>query len=167
MRDPFFERAVVLLWHHDDDGAMGVVINRKLGHNLPEVLAMTDSLDLSVYEDNSVGWGGPVECASGTVVAHGVVEEDEGWNLEASVGVTRSQDALLRLIAERKKLLLCLGYAGWGPGQLDRELAAGGWLWTDIDPRIVFDEPVESRYDAALASLGLTQSTVWMQPIDE
>ena len=167
MQDPFFERTVVLLWHHDDDGAIGVVVNRSLGHSLPDVVALDQQVDLSTYEDNEVGWGGPVEATSGTVVSRAAVKEDEGWNIQTRLGVTRSQDALQRLLGERKQVLLCLGYAGWGPGQLDKEIQQGGWLWTDIDATLIFDIPVEDRYDAALATLGLTTATVWMQPIDE
>jgi putative transcriptional regulator len=167
MKDPFFERSVVLLWHHDEDGAIGVVINRLLGHALPEVLAVGDEMDLSEYNENQVGWGGPVETTSGTVVTRGKIRVDEGWIIGDGLGVTRSQEALVRLLREGADVLLCLGYAGWGPGQLDREIALGGWLWTEPSADVVFDQPVDKRYDTALATLGLTSHTVWMKPVDE
>lgn len=169
MRDPFFERTVVLVWHHSvDEGAMGVVVNRALEHTLPEVLDLETDVDLDTYAENHVVWGGPVEESSGTVLTpDGLPDEDEGWVLPTGIGVTRSPAALLQILEEGRPLVLCLGYAGWGPGQLDREIAEGGWLFADCDAEIVFHTPPEHRYDRALASLGLTASTVWMQPIDE
>ncbi|MEQ1565741.1 MAG: YqgE/AlgH family protein [Myxococcota bacterium] len=167
MRDPFFERAVVLVWHHDEDGALGVVVNRYLKQRLPDVLEVGESIELEAYGDVPVAWGGPVESRSGTVVTSGRLMGDEGVALPSGLAVTHSQDALLRLLAERAPLMLCLGYAGWGAGQLDKEIEAGGWLWTDCDAHIVFDTPPEERYDKALASLGLTAGLVWMQPVSE
>lgn len=168
MKDPFFERAVVLLWHHDEEGAIGVVVNRPLEHKLPDVLAQADDdLDLSAYQENLVGWGGPVETGSGTVVTRGIVNDDEGWEIMKGLGVTRSQDALMRLLRAGDEVLLCLGYAGWGPGQLDREIEQGGWLWTDPSPDLVFGMPADKRYERALATLGLTPGMIWMTPIEE
>ncbi len=160
---------MVLLWHHDEDGAVGLVVNRLLEHALPDVLALDndEDIDLSPYAETMVAWGGPVEGATATVITRGQVKASEGWVLDGGISITRSQDALIRLIRERAELLLTLGYAGWGPGQLDQEIQAGGWLLTDPVPRIIFDEPVDDRYDLALATLGLTQQMVWMQPIDE
>ncbi|HMV68547.1 MAG TPA: YqgE/AlgH family protein [Myxococcota bacterium] len=167
MRDPFFERAVVLVWLHDDDGALGVVVNRMLTQTVADMLQPPDGTDLSAYEASAVAWGGPVEQHVGTVLTRTAVDEDEGWNLEGGISVTRSLDALLRLIGQGDGFLLCLGVAGWGPGQLDDEIQQGAWLWTDCDASLVFEVPVEERYDRALATLGLTRDRVWMQPIDE
>lgn len=166
MRDPFFERTVVLVWHHDAQGAIGVVVNKPLEHSLGDVLEVSDAPGID-RTDVAVAWGGPVEAGTGTVVTTGQLEADEGWVVAGGLAVTRSQDALLRLLRERSPLMLCLGYAGWGPGQLDAELERGGWLWTDCDHSIVFDVPAAERYDKALATLGLTADMVWMTPIDE
>lgn len=166
MKDAFFERTIVLVWHHDEDGAVGVVLNRILEHKLSEVLDLPD-VDLDGYEDAQVGWGGPVEGGTGTVVSTAAVDDEEGWTLPGGLGVTRSQDALVRLARARAPMILCLGYAGWGPGQLDQEIASGGWLWTDCDAALIFGVPEAERYDRALAALGLTRNTVWMPPIDE
>ncbi len=178
MRDTFFEKTVILLWHHDDDGAVGVVVNRPLDQALPDVIVAPEGVDLTPYRDAKVAWGGPVDTATGTVVARRAMPEDEGWSIETHpsvasdaaptsrvIGVTRSLDQLLSLIRAREPFILCLGYAGWGPGQLDDEVASGAWLWTDCDPGLVFDVPADERYDQALATLGLTQAGVWMQPV--
>lgn len=167
MRDPFFEKTVVLVWHHDEDGAVGVVVNRQLQHQLGDVLDQPEQDVLEKRPDVPVAWGGPMESGSGTVVTAGQITDDEGWVLDNGLAVTRSQDALYRLLREGSPLMLCLGYAGWGPGQLDREIELGGWLWTDCDQSIVFGTPAAERYDKALATLGLTSSMVWMNPVNE
>lgn len=165
MRDPHFERAVILVWHHDEDGAIGVIINRMTEHLIPEVVAV--EADLHAYEETLVGWGGPVETGTGTVITVGHVDEDDGWNLSDGLAVTRSQETLTALIVAHAPLLLLLGYAGWAAGQLDKEIAEGAWLWTELSKRIVFDAPAEERYDLALASLGLKSHDVWMKPVSE
>jgi len=167
MKDPSFERTVVLVWHYDEDGAIGVVINRTLRHKIADVLEMETTLDLETFGDTPVVWGGPVESDSGTVVTGGEISDTEGWILPNGLGVTRSQDALLRLLETGAPTMLCLGYAGWGPGQLDRELELGGWLWTDCDAHIIFNVPVEDRYDHAIATLGVSEHMVWMHPVHE
>jgi putative transcriptional regulator len=166
MRDPLFERSVVLLWHHDEEGAIGVVVNKPLEHKLGEVLVHGENLDLSSYAEDQVCWGGPVETGSGTVVTQGQVADDEGWSIAQHLSVTRSQEALLRLLGERASLILCLGYAGWGPGQLEDELEAGGWLWAEATADVVFSTPIEARYERALATLGLTPATAAIRAID-
>lgn len=167
MHDAFFEKALVLLWHHDENGAIGVVVNKPLDRPLPEVLELPEPMELSAYDRTLVSWGGPVETHHGTVVAIAEVDDEEGWNLPGGLAVTRSQDALVRLLRDRAELMLYLGYAGWGPEQLDTEIERGSWLVTDVDPDLVLRLPAEARYDTALATLGLTQQTVWMTPIDE
>lgn len=170
MQDPFFKNTLVLVWHHDEDGAVGIVVNKILEHKLSDVVSFDDEGlegNLAAYGDNVVGWGGPVEGSTGTVVTTGPVDEEEGWNLPGGLSVTRSQDALKRLIQSGAQLQLVLGYAGWAPEQLEQEIQQGGWLWTDPDPELLFGTPPDQRYARALKSLGLTANRVWMQPIDE
>jgi len=180
MHDPFFERAIVLVWHHDEDGAIGVIVNRPLkdvievglmpesvSSRLVDVLILEDDIDMSSYAENEVSWGGPVDTDSGTIVTAGAIEDDEGWVLPGGVGVTRSHDALLRLVRENASIMLCLGYAGWGSGQLDKEIREGSWLFCDVEPQILFDIPPDQRYDRAFEALGIPKELVWMQPIDE
>jgi putative transcriptional regulator len=163
MKDPYFERTVVLVWHHDADGAIGVVVNKPLPHRFADLIEIPTAAD---HADAQVAWGGPVEAGSGTVIAIGAVEEDEGWSLDGDLVVTRAQQALMRLTRQRAPLILCLGYAGWGAGQLDAEIASGSWILADISEEILFRVAPEARYDHALASLGLTAQSVWMTPAD-
>lgn len=166
IQDPYFSRTVVLLWHHDDDGAIGVVVNRPLEHKLADVLELPDGIDTTPYDEQHVSWGGPVETGTGTMVTQDHVPEDQGWNVEG-LGVSRSMDVLLGALRRGDDVLLCLGYAGWGPGQLDDEIRAGGWIYTDVDPGLVFGTPTDDRYPKALAALGLDEQVVWMPTVDE
>ncbi len=180
MHDPFFEKTVVLVWHHDEDGAVGVVVNRRLteaagrgvmppstSSRLVDVLVVEEDVDMSSYADAEVGWGGPVDTDCGTIVTAGTVLDEEGYLLPRGVAVTRSHDALLRLVQENATLMLCLGYAGWGPGQLDQEISEGSWLFTELDPRLMFEVASEERWDRAFEHVGVPKELVWMQPIDE
>lgn len=163
MSDPFFEQTVVLVWHHDEDGAVGIVINRPLDHPLSDVLEGPPFKD---YEGAIVGWGGPVDRTSGTAIVRGPVSDDDGWELAERIGVTRSEERLRLAIQEQSHLILCLGYAGWGPGQLEQELEQGGWLFTDLSEELIFEAPREELYERALSTLGLTRATVLMTPAD-
>lgn len=172
LRGSVFERTIILLWHHGDDGAIGVVVNRQLEHKLGDVLDVDESVDLG-ERDVPVVWGGPVDSARGTVVTVGAVDDDEGRVLQPGgdgrmgLAITQSMPALMRLLEAGSPLMLCLGYAGWAPDQLGREIREGSWLWTDADAALLFSTPPEERYDKALASLGLKAEQVWMAPVDE
>lgn len=164
MVDPFFHGAVVLVWDHDEAGAIGVIVNKGVDVVLTEALSFPDDIDLAPYRGVKLAWGGPVESASGTVVIDGEVDDEQGWNLDAAIGVTRSLDELHTQMRRGAKLMLHLGYAGWGPGQLDQEIEEGGWIVTDVWRELVLELPLAERYDLALASLGLTRHGVVMQP---
>src|SRR5262245_31827779 len=94
--DPVFDRTVVLVWHHDRDGAIGVVVNRHLKHRLGDVVDVDKTVGLDRYREVPVAWGGPMESASGTVITVGTLSKEEGWALPNGLGVTRSQETMLR-----------------------------------------------------------------------
>lgn len=166
-QDPLFGKTVVLVWEHDEQHAVGVVINRPLQHSLPEVLDLDDDIDMAPYLDSVVGWGGPVDTGVGTVVTPADIRDDEGWTLSCGLSITRSQDALVRLLHRQAPVFLVLGYAGWGAGQLDDEIRQGAWIVSECDPALVLDVAPEDRYERALAAVGLTTRSIWMQPVDE
>ena len=168
MRDPNFAGTVVLMCHHDAEGALGVVINRITSIPVEDVLN-----DLGLPNDarppgERLFWGGPVEQSTGFLVTRELpIEEDEGWTFPSGLVVTTAPDRLRERLPSSAAYRLCLGCAGWGPGQLDEEIRAGGWLFTDLDEALIFERPPEAVYDLAMASLGLVASQVWMNPIDE
>jgi putative transcriptional regulator len=165
MRDQWFEGAVILLCQHDDDGALGLVINKDGPVSVGEVLERMD-LDPGAA-DRPTWWGGPVGTESGFVLWRGRAGVDEGWTLADEVAVSPSSERLSTLVGSGQRFFLVLGYAGWGPGQLEEELERGSWLLTEVDPEIVFDRPMAERYELALASLGLSAHSVVMNPISE
>ena len=167
MRDPFFSGTVVLLCQHDDDGALGIVVNRETSLNVKRV---TESMEIEapLHEDAPVMWGGPVEPGAGFVVYRGAGPEDEGWQISADVTVSPSRDRLASMLQQQAiPFYLCLGYAGWGPQQLEDEIKEGSWLCCETDAILLFDTPLDNRYDQALASFGVDPNLVWMQPVDE
>ncbi|MCB9760944.1 MAG: YqgE/AlgH family protein [Alphaproteobacteria bacterium] len=167
MRDPNFEGTIVLLCHHDADGALGLVVNRETSITLADVLEQLSMDATDTDTAHPVLWGGPVEQGAGLLIFDGSVDEATGWNLPHDIAVSASREQLQQILSDGMRHVLCLGYAGWGPGQLDQEIETGSWLYTEIDRDLIFEEPVDSRYDRALASLGLTSSLVWMTPINE
>jgi putative transcriptional regulator len=165
MRDPNFSRSVVLICQHDEEGAIGLIINRPGPVSMEDVISRLDLPGPSAARGHT-WWGGPVGQETGFVIWRGNANPDEGWNLGDQVAVSPSAEQLGALVAEGQLFHLCLGYAGWGPGQLDYEVSGGSWVFADIEPIIIFETPLEDRYDAALASIGLTAATLSMQPID-
>ena len=167
----WFERTLVLLCQHDSDGAMGLIINRENQITIRDVVdsLQPDHSNLPSIPDavRPTWWGGPIGDGTGFVVWNGQVNNDEGWNIGPTVAVSPSIDRLISLIEANQDFQMCLGYAGWGPGQLDEEIRQGAWLVVDVDEEIVFNTPLTERYDSALAVLGLSPHTVWMQPINE
>jgi putative transcriptional regulator len=164
LRDPNFQRTVVLLLRHDAEGAMGVVVNREAPLRLSEVLDHVEGLT-PARANRLLLWGGPVDSSMGFVVFRG--RASEGWQVRSDLSVSASRDRLAALIATGAEFHLCMGYAGWGPGQLDRELVEGSWIHVDASPDLLFGTSAADRYDLALAQLGVSADALWMTPVDE
>ena len=166
MDDPRFEKSVILLCHHDSEGALGIIVNKSIPLDISSVLESLN-IDFEPSKDTFTGWGGPVGEDTGFVIWRGTAGEEEGWNVCSELAVSPSADRLSRLTEAGQRYFLALGYAGWGPGQLDAEIETGSWLFADADLALLFDSPAEERYSAALASLGLSSEHVWHFPADE
>lgn len=165
MRDPNFVRSVVLICQHDEDGAVGLVVNREGPVSVADVLERLE-IDHEAAYSTPTWTGGPVRPGTGFVLWPGEVDADEGWNVGDGVAVSPSAERLAQLAQDGAPFALCLGYAGWSPGQLDEEVRTGSWLFIDVDRGILFDQPLDARYEVALARLGLTPATVVMSPGD-
>lgn len=158
--DPRFDGSVIFLCAHSEDGTMGLVINRTAdgiaAHDVFDQLDIPAS-DLSAPLDVLIG--GPVETGRGFVL-HSADYRTEMASMEVSdlFSMTASQDILVDIAHGRgpRARLLCLGYSGWGPQQLEQEIAANGWLICDASPEIVFDAQNGDKWNAALASLGIS-----------
>jgi putative transcriptional regulator len=165
LEDPNFERAVVLMIEHNEQGSFGLVVNKATDIKAAELL---QSLEMDWAGDPSalVWAGGPVSRTTGWVLHEPVegIEEVEGGGtatIAPGIALSTSPDRLRALAAHPpRRLRLLLGYSGWGAGQLASEMAAGAWLHTDVDPRIVFDLEPEQMWEAAVKSLGIGDADV-------
>lgn len=162
MLDPRFARSVVYLCaHSEDDGAMGLVINKALGSlTMGELFSHLEIEPGGPVKSRPVHFGGPVETGRGFVL-HTADYRDEGTLLVADdLAVTATLD-ILRAIGKGqgpRKNLLALGYAGWAPGQLDAEIQDNGWLSVAADAEFVFDPDLERKWNRALDRLGIDLS---------
>jgi len=158
MQDPRFERTVIYLCAHTEDGAMGLVINKLLDEvTFPDLLEQLD-IDTGIDEDViQVHFGGPVEAGRGFVLHSADYMQDSTLVVSDSFGMTATID-ILKSIAEGdgpRRSLLALGYAGWGPGQLEDEIQQNGWLCVSADEALVFGPGVNDRWQQAMAKLGI------------
>jgi putative transcriptional regulator len=165
MEDKTFNRSVVYLCEHSERGALGLVINKPSDINL-RVLFEKIELHLARPElgEAPVFQGGPVQTERGFVLHERLGgSEGQGGHYNSSLQIlgglemTTSKDVLEALAngAGPKKILITLGYSGWGAGQLEDEMSRNGWINVGAEPGIIFDTPVEQRYDKALALLGI------------
>lgn len=166
MRDPYFEKAVVLLCQCDDEGALGMVINRESSISIGDVMREVN-VALPAHAESMSWWGGPVGAGTCFVLWRGSAASAEDWTIEEEIAVSQSMVRLEQLVQLGTPFHVTIGYAGWSSRQLDDEIERGSWLYVEADPAIVFETPIEQRYDRALLLLGLTKEMVWMQPINE
>lgn len=159
MGDPRFERTVVYLCAHSDDGALGLVVNRRADNVSRKDLF--SQLDIACGAENDadrVHYGGPVETGRGFVLHSADYHlEDATLSVDQDISMTATLDVLKAIAAGEgpRRALIALGYAGWGGGQLENELQCNGWLTVDADASIVFDEEDDAKWTAALAKLGV------------
>lgn len=159
LSDPNFCRSLVLLLAHSDEGALGIVINevRAVG-SVGDLLAQ---LDLPGQEEHRgpIHVGGPVHTEMGWIVFRPLETEpcDGEIRLSDEIAVTPSREVLAAIGAGTgpARFELYVGCAGWGPGQLEQEVRSGAWLPVALDPAIVFDIPVEERWQAAFDRAGV------------
>ena len=162
MRDPNFNGTVTYLCKHDDQGALGIIINRPLDMQVSEIFRQLsfDIVDEDQAERPVLG-GGPVQTDMGFVLHQSEEDYDTTLNpADVGIKVTVSQDILDSMARGEgpQPALVALGYAGWDPGQLEAELAANAWLSVPAEPTIMFDTPFEKRWEAAAALLGVSIS---------
>ena len=161
LEDPNFFHSVTYICEHNEQGAMGIIINQPLDIELGEVLAHMQMQNSDTATGHQpVYLGGPVQPERGFVLHHPLGQWDSMLAVTDQVGVTTSRDILQALHDGNgpQHALVALGYAGWAPGQLEQELADNAWLTCPADTAIIFDTPIENRWTAAAASLGIDLS---------
>jgi putative transcriptional regulator len=152
--DPRFAHTVILLVRHDQEGAFGIVINRPVGErSIAALLEATGHDDVDVAGIVRVFAGGPVQPELGFVVHSAEYRRAETVDVDGRVAMTASRQVLLDIGHNEgpEKRLFALGYAGWGPGQLEGELARHNWFTTPEEPKLVFDDDREKLWEDAMA----------------
>ena len=168
LRDPNFSRSVVLLCEHGPHGAIGFVVNRPTDVRAAEAVA----LDPPLSGDSGITlWtGGPVEPSRGFLLLGKDPGPGKGERIADGFHLTASIDVLRHLLegapsaASQERCRLLLGYAGWGPGQLDSEMTASAWLTVPPDPDLVFEAPPEEMWERAIRSLGVDPMSLQLGP---
>src|ERR671912_1649129 len=172
LQDASFARSVVYLCEHIPRGALGLGINKPTDINLRNLFEKVDlPLGREELAKTPVLQGGPVQTERGFVLHEAVIAEGGEANesvyastmtIPGGLEMTTSKDVLEAIAtgAGPRKLLVTLGYSAWGEGQLESELAENSWLTVGADPSVIFDTPIEQRYDKALSLLGLQAWTL-------
>jgi putative transcriptional regulator len=156
--DPNFHHTTTYICEHNDDGALGVVINRPLEIQLGEILVHMDiTTDIEAIRNQTVYMGGPVQSDRGFVLHEPVGNWEATLQVTDTIGITSSRDILDDIAKGEgpEHAIITLGYAGWGAGQLEQELADNTWLSGPASSKIVFETPSEERWLAAAALLGI------------
>jgi putative transcriptional regulator len=158
LSDPNFHHTTTYICEHNDDGALGLIINRPLELQLGDLLKYMDiKADNRDIATQRVFMGGPVQSDRGFVLHEPVGHWEATLQITEHTGVTSSRDILESIACGQgpEKSFITLGYAGWAAEQLEQEIAANAWLSGPASTRIVFDTPYEQRWEAAAALIGV------------
>lgn len=158
LMDENFNQAVTFICEHDDNGTFGIIINRESEISLDDVM---QQMNIPYHPDRAkaepVFTGGPVQANRGFVLHRPIGNWDSSLIVNDSVALTTSRD-ILEAIADNNgpdDNIITLGYAGWGPGQLEQEMADNTWLSCPAEEQIIFNTPVEKRWQAAANLIGV------------
>jgi putative transcriptional regulator len=163
MADPYFSRTLTYVCEHNEQGALGLVVNRPIDMTLQ---ALFERLSLSLrtheFSDAPIYFGGPVQTDRGFVLHEPAGNWQSTLRVREAIGLTTSKDILEAVGRGEgpRRLLVTLGYAGWSEGQLEQELAANAWLSVPATEHILFDLPADERLPAAMALLGSDYATL-------
>lgn len=159
LADPNFSRTLTLICEHTEEGALGLVVNRSLDLRVAQLLEhMSLETHDSELAQQPVYYGGPVEMERGFVLHRPVGAWESTITLSETVGLTASRDIIQAMASGEggpADAMIMLGYAGWGAGQLETELAENTWLTLPADESILFEEPLPTRWQAAATRLGV------------
>ncbi len=164
MADERFARSVIYLCAHSEDGAMGLIINQVQDLRFPDLLVQLGIVDRHSASkfppktrDFIVRHGGPVDRSRGFVLHSDDYRVESSLPVSEDVCLTATLDILRAISAGKgpERALMALGYAGWGAGQLENEIAENGWLTCPADPELLFDADIDGKYDRVLATIGV------------
>jgi putative transcriptional regulator len=170
LMDPNFFHTTSLLSEFTKEGAMGVVLNRPLGVSVSQL--MHEGKPIDGPPDIQAHWGGPVQNERGFVIHESALLASQSLEIEPGLYLTGSSDALRQLMEEQKgpkpaRFRLFLGYAGWGPGQLEKEIAAASWITSPVDREFIFDAAPPTIWTRSIAKLGIDLNALTSVPQGE
>ena len=168
MEDSNFSRTVTIICEHNQDGAMGIIINQPTTLFVDELLSNLEATESAskesehkpqkfIHNHDPVYAGGPVQIDRGFILH----DSDKQWEsthmIDNDLSLTTSEDILLAIAQGKgpENTLIALGYAGWGAGQLEQELSANAWLTVPYEAGIIFDTPIEKRWQSAATKIGV------------
>jgi len=158
LADPNFHHTVTYMCDHNPDGAMGLVINRPLEMGMGELFRYLNINDYDIaLDDLPIYQGGPVQTERGFVLHSPMGDWEASMEITPNISMTMSQD-IIEAIAHGEgpeHYIITLGYAGWGQGQLEQELASNAWLNGPAESSIIFNTSIEQRWNASAALLGV------------
>ncbi len=155
--DPNFSKTVTYICMHDQNGAMGIVINRQMDIDLGDIF---ENMEIEVQDPQAqqlpIFEGGPVQSERGFVI-HQPVRQWDAMLTVGDLGIATSRDIISAIATGKgpENVLIALGYAGWNAGQLEKEMADNAWLNTPADYDVIFNTPTEQRWHAAAATMGI------------
>ena len=163
MADPHFAKSLTFICEHNEQGALGVVVNRPTDMTLGALFEQIEiPLDNQTIGKLPVYFGGPVQVDRGFVLHRPIGGWQSTLSVHGQVGLTTSKD-ILEAVGQGEgpgagDILVSLGYAGWAPGQLEHELGQNAWLTVEATPEVLFERPAAERFDAAMELLGVDPS---------
>ncbi len=161
LEDPYFAHSLVYICEHNENGALGLIVNRPIDMTLAGLFEKIDiKLDAEKFADLPVHFGGPVQLDRGFVLHRPVGHWQSTLAVNGEIGLTSSRDILASVggQGEPGEFIVSLGYSAWEAGQLEEELASNSWLTVSAKPGILFELPPEERLPAAMQDLGVSFS---------
>lgn len=158
MVDPNFAGTLTYICDHNTDGALGVVVNRPIDLSLEKLFEQIGiKLDDEQLRQQPAYFGGPVQVERGFVLHRPLGTWSSTLTVNDQIGLTTSKDVLVAAGRGEgpEQIIVTLGYAGWGPGQLESEISQNAWLTVRADPALIFDLPPQERFSAAMHLLGI------------
>ncbi len=156
MSDPWFAHSVCYICDHDENGSMGLVINKPINMSLTDIFAELN-MSFAEQKEMQLRQGGPVNQEQGFILYQGDFDDAQNIQIAPNVRLSTSKDILQSLAENKgpKNIIACLGYAGWEAGQLENEIANNGWLTVPADETLLFHTPVMDIAQAAAKKLGI------------
>ena len=158
MDDPYFSKSLIYIAEHNDQGALGIIVNRPINMTLATLFDKIDEpLKSAELANLPIFFGGPVQTDRGFVLHRPLGAWQSTLAVNSEIGLTSSRDVLQAVArdGEPHQIMISLGYSGWGAGQLEGELAQNAWLTVPAEPFILFDLPCEERLPSAMEMLGI------------